>query len=231
MSVAQEQTVLSKIRERGHWRVVIRPTTFLKDRVEFAELFRIVERNAVRLRGQDFPHIDREKGLSRGADWVGQEIELEDKLEVWRLYRSGQFAHYFPLAWEWWDRSKLLPPDAGWRPGQRIYYINCIYSFLEIYEFAARLASSPAGDTAMFVEIGLANLKGRRLIPESIRYQLSGNYRIDVQEWSCPWEGRQTELIAKPRELAALATKEFFARFGLNLSIEIIKTFQETIGL
>jgi len=45
MSVTQEQTTLSKIRERGHWRIVIRPTSFQRRHIEnYAELFRIVEK-------------------------------------------------------------------------------------------------------------------------------------------------------------------------------------------
>jgi len=51
MSVTQEQTRLSKIRERGYWRVVIRPTFFEEKHIpEYSELFRIIEGKSVRLR-------------------------------------------------------------------------------------------------------------------------------------------------------------------------------------
>lgn len=52
MSIAQEQAILDKIRTRGYWRVVIRPTSFDEDHIpDYADLFRIVEKNSVRLRG------------------------------------------------------------------------------------------------------------------------------------------------------------------------------------
>jgi hypothetical protein len=231
MSVTQAQTILSKIRERGYWRVVIRPTSFEEKHIpEYSELFRIVERNAVRLRGWDYPHIDYKSQPERGNDWVGQEFQWEDELEVWRLYQSGQFVHYFAIAEEWRDESSLRPPDQGWAWGRHMYYISTVYSFLEIYEFAARLALSPAGGVMMHVEIELGNLKGRRLIPETIDYQLGREYRITLPTWEHVWEGAQTELIASPRELAALATRELFARFGLDLGLDILKKLQGGIG-
>ena len=86
--------------------------------------------------------------------------------------------------------------------GQHVYYISTVYSLVEIYEFAARLALSPAGDVFMHVEVEMANLKGRRLMLESIHYPLGLEYRITESAWKHFWEGAQTELIAKPRELS-----------------------------
>ena len=77
MSVTQAQTILSKIRERGYWRVVIRPTSFEEKHIpEYSELFRIVERNAVRLAGWDYPHIDYKSQPERGNDWVGARVPM-----------------------------------------------------------------------------------------------------------------------------------------------------------
>src|SRR5271166_635704 len=111
-----------------------------------------------------------------------------------------------------------------------MYYISTVYSFVEIYEFAARLALSQAGGVIMRVEIELGNLKGRRLIPESIHDPLGGVYRITLPTWNHVWEGAQTELIGRPRELAALATRELFARFGFDRGLDIIKKLQGGIG-
>ena len=231
MSVTQEQTILSKIRERGYWRVVIRPTSFEEKHIpEYSELFRIVERNSVRLRGWDYPHIDHKSEPGRGHDWVGQEFQWEHELEVWRLYQSGQFVHYFAMAGDWRNESSLWPPEQDWAWGRHMYYISTVYSFLEIYEFAARLALSPAGGVMMHVEIELGNLEGRRLIPETIHYLFGREYRITLPTWKHVWEEAQTELIAKPRELAALATRDLFARFGFDLGLDILKKLQGGIG-
>jgi hypothetical protein len=86
MSVAQEQSVLDKIRTRGYWRVVIRPGVFEQNHIpDDVDLFPIVEKNSVRLRGRDYPHIDYQNPPPRGADWAGQEFDCQDEIEVWRL--------------------------------------------------------------------------------------------------------------------------------------------------
>ena len=231
MSVTQEQITLDKIRTRGYWRVVIRPASFEEKHIpDYSDLFPIVEKNSVRLRGWYYPHVDTGRQPDTGADWVGQECDWKHQIEVWRLYQSGQFVHYFALAGEWRDRSDFWPPEPGWSHGKHIYYVNTIYSFVEIFEFAARLAQSPAGAGRMHVEIDLRNLKGRRLVAEDICHALSGDYRTNMPDWKYPWDGSQTDLIARPRELAATAAREFFARFGLNVSPEIMLRIQERIG-
>jgi hypothetical protein len=56
MGVAQEQTVLGKIRTRGYWRAVIRPATFEQNHVgSWADPFSIVEKHSVRFRGRGYP--------------------------------------------------------------------------------------------------------------------------------------------------------------------------------
>ena len=184
------QSLLSKIRERGYWRVVIRPTSFDEKHIaEHSELFRIVERKSVRLRGWDYPHIDYKSEPERGSDWVGQEFQWEDELEVWRLYQSGQFIHDFALAGEWRNELTIRAPEQGWTWGRHVYYISTVYSLVEIYQFAAQLALSPAGNVIMHVEVEMANLKGRRLMPESIHYPLAREYRITEPAWKHLWKG------------------------------------------
>src|SRR5690242_8039998 len=118
MSVAQEQAILDKIRTRGYWRVVIRPKTFEENHIpNYSDLFPIVEKNSVRLRGGwDYPHIDYNSQPLRGPDWVGQEFDCRDEIEVWRLYMSGQFIHFFTPWGDWRDHSARWPEDPGWKP-------------------------------------------------------------------------------------------------------------------
>ncbi|MGP0065908.1 MAG: hypothetical protein ACLQGP_20175 [Isosphaeraceae bacterium] len=235
MSVAQEQTVLDKIRTRGYWRVVIRPKTFEKKHIRIPdhdELFLIVGRNSVRLREWGYPHIDYKSQPLRGADWVGQGFECQHEIEVWRLYMSGQFVHFFALAGEWRDQSKVWPRDPRWKAGRFMYYVQTLYSFVEILEFAARLALSPAGAALMHVEIDIEGLQGRHLDEPDPPFQgtFSRDYTIDSPNWNYCWEGTQTELIAEPRELAAVAAQDLFARFGLDLSLETLARVQARIG-
>ena len=60
MSVAQEQTILDKIRTRGYWRVVVRPVFFERNHMpNYSELFPIIAKNSVQRRGWGYPHVDQ----------------------------------------------------------------------------------------------------------------------------------------------------------------------------
>ena len=64
----RQQTVLEKIRARGHWRVVIRPTTFEGSHIpSYSDLFPIVEKNAVRIRGWGYPHDRPQESTAKGG--------------------------------------------------------------------------------------------------------------------------------------------------------------------
>src|SRR5262249_44701302 len=152
-------------------------------------------------RGWDYPHIDLQSPPLTGADWVGQEFDRQDEIEVWRLYTSGQFVHFFTVWGDWRDHSTVWPAEPGWNPCRFLYYIPTVYSLIEIFEFAARLALSPAGAVSMQVEIQLHSLRGRRLVSTDIMVPLSGVYITQMPEWNFRWDGSQAELIAKPREL------------------------------
>jgi len=231
MSTAQELGVLETIRSRGHWRVAIRPGSFQRDLIaDRLDLFKIAERKSVRLRGWDYPHIDRRNQPETGVDWVGQKCEWQDQIELWRLYQSGQFIHFLALCGDWRDHSEIWPPDPGWRPGQFLYYLDTIYTVLEIFEFASRLALSPASAPVMVVQIDLKGLQGRGLTTADGSIALRGDYRTQLPEWNYRWMGSQTALIAEPRELAAIAARELFASFNLNISKEMLRRLQERIG-
>jgi hypothetical protein len=231
MSTIQETTILNKIRTRGFWRVVIRPSTFQERRVErLADLFPIVKKNSVQLRGWDYPHIDSSQEPRTGSDWVGQESEWDDEIEVWRIYLSGLFVHFFPIAGDWRDQSSVWPAEAGWAPGREFYYLHAIYSLVEIFEFAGRLALSAAAGNAMLIEIDIEGLAGRRLKTTEGEIALFGEYQTEAPEWKHRWEGSQMELIAERRKLAALAARDLFERFGLNVDLEVLSRLQQRMA-
>jgi hypothetical protein len=82
----------------------------------------------------------------------------------------------------------------------------------------------------MRVEIELHGLQGRRLASTNIMVPLSGSYVTQLADWNYRWEGIQTDPIARPRELAAEAARNLFARFGLALSLDILARVQTRIG-
>ena len=77
MSVTQEQSTLARIRERGYWRVVIRPTSFDERHIpNYADLFPIVAKHSVRFRGWDYPHVDEGRPPSDGTRLGGPGMRL-----------------------------------------------------------------------------------------------------------------------------------------------------------
>ena len=231
MSTAQaEKTVLDKIRSRGYWRVVIRPGTFNKNHIpSSADLFPIISKNSVQLRGWDYPHVDHRQAPKSGPDWVSQDCDWDAEVEIWRFYQSGLFIHYFAICGEWRDCSESWPAEPGWEPGREFHDIPAVYSLLEVFEFAARLAQSPAGAETMRVDIEIHGIYGRILRSEN-RLRRPINHRTEIDPWEHRWEGSQTDLIARPRPLAAEAARDLFSRFGLDVSLDILTQIQERIG-
>lgn len=216
--------LLKKIKSRGYWRVIIRPTTFDEKHVaNISHLYPIVERCSVQFRGWDYPHLDTRKPPCIDTDWVGQEFEWEEFLEIWRLHQSGQFVHIFGMDEDWRDQSKWpqtqhFHPSRPSQSGASLGMGNALFHFAEIFEFAARLALTEAGDQSMHVEITVNGLQGRVLYndtgggfpfrgPKATLSSLP--YAIDVS---------QAELIADPRWLALEPAAELYRRFGEEFS-------------
>jgi hypothetical protein len=232
MSIAQaEKTVLDKIRSRGYWRVVIRPGTFNKNHIpSSADLFPIISKNSVQLRGWDYPHVDHRQAPKSGPDWVSQDCDLNGKIETWRFYQSGMFLHYFAMFDEWRDQEVDIYP-GGWNQGKDFYFLPPIYSLRQIFEFGARLALSPGGADPMRVEVDIHTLQGRTLVSaEEILLKREDGYQAKLSNWNYAWKGSQTDLIARPRPLAAEAARDLFARFGLDISLEILTQIQDRIS-
>ena len=127
--------LIEKITSRGYWRVVIRPTEFSAERVkDIAALGPLVAANVVSLRGWNFPHVAR-TGSSIGPDFIENQSEWNGYLEVWRFFQSGQFYVLRGMRSDWMleDHGKLL------------WTVHALYTFTEIFEFAARLATTAAG--------------------------------------------------------------------------------------
>lgn len=220
--------LLKKIQSRGHWRVNIRPTVFKKDRIpEISKLFPVVERCSVSLRGWDFPHIDRRNQPHIDLDWVGQEIDWEHHLELWRVYQSGQFVHVGGLWNDWRDRSELWPAEQGWKAGAVLHVLDTTWRFIEIFEFAARLSQTECGDDRMVIAVTVSGLDGRMLLLDSSRrVPFLGEYKAQIEALPYEVEVSRADLIAAPREHALEPTKRLFERFGWTVGPEMLRSLQ-----
>jgi hypothetical protein len=86
-----------------------------------------VERNSVRLRGWDYPHVDARAQPLTGANWVGQQTNWQGEIEVWRFWESGQFVHFFTIFGEWRDQSRVWPAEPRWKSGRDLYYKPAVF--------------------------------------------------------------------------------------------------------
>lgn len=221
--------LLKRIRSRGHWQVVIRPTTFDEERIpNVMHLRRLVERCAVTLRGWDYPHVDTKTPAIIGVDWAGQEFEWEGFLEIWRMYRSGQLIHVFGMVEDWLERSTWRT-SQDWQPGQVLGLRNAVFHYTEIFEFAARLAVTEAGDQTMRLEITVSGLQGRALYNDNPKgFPLHGlKASLDTLPYSV--DVAQPELIAKARDLALKPAVELFRRFGKDISDDALRDLQANL--
>ena len=222
---------IEKVRLRGHWRVVVRPTTFDEFRVEnILNLPKILESCAVQLRGWDFPHIDHQTAPAIGTDSVSQNIDWEMYVEYWRFYQSGQFLHLDGFKEDWLDQREVLGGRDPWPIGERLAVMGTVFRFTEIFEFAARLSLSEAGDDATHIEISLNGLKDRLLwIDESRRAGFDSPRAATEDQYLFQREYSEAELAADTRNLALDPAMELFRRFRWDASLETLRSMQEEL--
>jgi hypothetical protein len=165
-------SVLDKIPTRGRWRVTVRAVSSFDDkRIDnISKLYPLLEDTQVQLRGWNFPHLDTHVKPHIDVKWIGQDFESDSFLEVWRFYQSGQFVWLSGMHEDWLDQSELSPAPAQWTPGATLSVLSTIYQFTEVFEFAARLADTEAGDEEMEIMVTVSGLSGRDLELKSMRY-------------------------------------------------------------
>ncbi len=223
--------LLDEIRSRGYWEVVIQPHTFIEQRIaDVSDLYPILQRCSVRLRGWDFPHLGPGRPLQEGTDWIGQELKWEDRLELWRFYQSGQFVHLAGIRDDWQDRSRYRPANDGWQPGANLGIGDTIFRFTEIFELVTRLAFTDASDDFMHVGVTLKGLKNRVLQFDRPNGQLlATEYRATGEDYSYTVDRNRIELIAKPRTLALQGARELFECFNWDPNAYQLRGWQEQL--
>lgn len=222
--------LVAEIRSRGHYDIVVRPAAFVIDRIPYEELWPIIQKCSVSLRGWDFPHAGTEDTLQHFDDSIRQRVDWQYYREMWRLYQSGQFAYVGGIHEDWAERSeRWRPPDPpegarGLLGGQ-----DLVARFTEVYEFAARLAATPAGDDLMHIEVALRNLAGRQLYMEDPARHLTQTYRTDTAEFAAAETVDRAELLAEPQILARSAVRKLLLRFHFNAHETVLEQLQDNL--
>lgn len=221
--------LLENIKSRGHWKVIIRPTTFIKKRVADRSALRsILEKNSVESKGWSFPHVSSHGPLEMGDDWIGQELSFDYIKEFWRFYQSGQFVHYFGMPEDWgYESNQRLSREKGYH--QLIMdSLEVVTQCTEILEFAARLSLTEAGDSEIILEITVSNMEDHFLQlpgggPETIRRIPEA--REPQMEYRCALP--RHELVAETKELALPPALKVFECFHWNPGVGVLRDLQD----
>lgn len=223
-------TILDEIRSRGHVVFVIRPQTFNPTLVEHTQLEPLLRRTAVQLRGWDMPHIDPHESVRNKSDHIEQQSSWNNHLEHWEFYSSGQFADLTSIRADWLDRSSLHTAPSGWRRGQTLPVTDTVFTITEIFELAARLAVTPAGDSHMVVSISFRGMAGRVLtVDDTPRVPFAFEYRYDDERIDLSTTISRERLAGEAWDLAAECTLNLFSHFNWKPSIEVIQGSQEEL--
>lgn len=219
--------VTNRIRSRAYWDVTIRFRTFISDRVSYAELDRLIFGLAVRLRGWPVPMVDYRMQILGGEDWVGQDIDAKmlSHLEAWRFWTSGQFSQLRVVGADWRVGPERFPVPDGYNGIIEVWEI--LFYLTEVFELAARLALSSAGDDRMVLSASLYGLENRGLVVgQSNRMEFDKPLPSRVAHQTQRVELTPDSLVAETRAEAAKFAREFFLRFGWQPALEQLLSHQ-----
>ena len=220
--------ILDRIKSRGYWKVVIRPTTFVEQRVaDRSALLSIIERNSVDLKGWSFPHVDSLVEIEKGPDWIGQEISRDPVLELWRFYQSGQFVHYLGIPEDWRTGAHQWPLSGNGVHRGMLDVAGVVLQLTEIYEFAARFCFTQAVDNGIFLEITVDNIEDHFLyLPE-----IGSQEGSEISKTGSPGIDyaiclSNIEIVAEARELSLWPALELFRSFQWDPGVDFVRELQ-----
>jgi hypothetical protein len=227
--------------EYPHWRVNYRPAVFVPNRLaSLSDCLAVLQKNRVRLRGWDFPHIpSHESERAYGDAWVAGWSDFMGHLEYWRFYQSTQFLYLGSVRevteQEWapklrqtmkWHADADVDIDAV---AGFLSLANSVYNITEFFEFAARLAQAEVYVDPVTVEISVKGISGFMLAADQNK-MWSSDYIASEQELRYETTLAPAELIASAADNAIKCTVWLFERFGwLNPNVDAIRTDQQKL--
>ncbi len=160
---------------------------------------------------------------------MGQDVDasMVSHYEAWRFFTSGQFNHLRAISADWREGRKGTYVPPGYDSVVEVWEI--VFYLTEVYEFAARLALSAAGDDPMVVSVEVDTLGNRALVvAQSHRAEFIEPYRVPTRLAKELTLARD-DLVARPREIAAELAREFFVRCGWKPALEQLLEHQREL--
>lgn len=226
--------IIEKIKSRGYWKVIFRPLIYEERLFPLLRCRDIVEKNAIQLRGWDYPHFPRRRGedtgLEPGNNYYQGWIDWRSHKELWRMYQSGQFIHYRGL-WEDWDDEDSWIAQGNKMPKMlNLGVAHTVYQITEIFEFLLGLVMEGIYKGGVKVLISLFNTRHRKLwlenrqrVPFMVE-RITGADYIDFKN-----EYNEKEIVDSSSELAVKTILHIFQRFEWIPSKDLIKKDQEEL--
>jgi len=228
------EEVLQKIKSRGYWRINFRPVAY-RDRLStVAECRSLVERNALSLRGWEYPAklLGAPNVLRPNSDkYAGLVNDWQNHVELWRMYKSGQFFHLLALREDWlrndqWGSAR----EKAFEPCQVLSVVGTIYQATEIYQFLANLVRDGVYDDGVEVLVELHNLKGRALwLDDPLRVGFSYPRVTDADHLEWKQLHSMSEVLDKATVFARALLRTWFDAFDWQASDELISGDQEKL--
>lgn len=222
--------ITAKVKSRGYWRIRVRPADYIPNRIaNISDLYLLIQRLSVDIRGWDFPHVDADSAnLGIHQTFVSQEIDWENFIEAWRFYQSGQFAYLGALHTDWPSRFSTYQPDST-----VILIDDSIARYAEALEFAARLSATSAGSDRMWIQIGVYGLGGRNLAARSPLASMFLQARTTTARFGeLIWQEEisREQLLAESEQIALRWARELFRRFNWDPDCETLKGIRGQFG-
>lgn len=206
--------ILKKLKQRGYWEVLVRPGEFIEKRTEsLAKCKEIVRETNVQLRGWDYPHYDSYDPPKSANEYVWSEVDWKYFIAHWRYYQSGQFIHFFAMPEDWLDLSPF-GNERMYEPGECLWFKRTIFTFTEIYEFSARLATKGVLGESCTVSVTLHKTKNRTVRTEELSRLLFADYTCAIDPVTCKINLSTADLIARSAEIARGQATSVFHQFN-----------------
>lgn len=213
MTISSSDSLIEKIKSRGHWKIRIRPTTYVENRFGIDECEEKVLHAKVRKRGWDYPHVGSQNEIVNYMHYVEKTVDWRVHTELWRMYRSGQFLHLLSMWEDGNEGLRIFSPASMIIPkGYGLEFTMTLYTIYEIYEFASRLCRE-GYDDGIEINIELHGMKNRRIVTADFgRHIFEHICQVNVIPLKRTF--RYSELISKKKEFVLDHVKEIFMAFN-----------------
>jgi hypothetical protein len=232
---SDESCILEQIRALPYYSVRIRPAHELAA-IDPGLLRHALGESGVRLRGWDFPHFDP-NAIYNTPSYLGTTVDWSQHVELWRMYRSGQFVYLgglWDVAMDFQARLRaefdsgvfLVPPGDKESVRGVLSFVGAIYSVTEFYLFAARLSKELEYASDVRLHVSLHNVEGWALATGEPGVPWHSFYQSKIKQVPLPTPS-PGELATDPAAAAAVGLKEMFMCFNWSSAEGAIKHYQE----